>query len=132
MQLASMNLVFKKISLPSYDSLLTFLQTEKSTQQGKLLFAVLSPKNEIYSSQRSALFLLSEEDGAQTMAAIARQCRQFAQEEVEEEPARVYLATALLSRQQLEELLASTQLSGDALLLRDKLQAQYQSCFKNL
>lgn len=124
MQLASMNLVFKKISLPSYDSLLTFLQTEKSTQQGKLLFAVLSPKNEIYSSQRSALFLLSEEDGAQTMAAIARQCRQFAQEEVEEEPARVYLATALLSRQQLEELLASTQLSGDALLLRDKLQAQ--------
>jgi F0F1-type ATP synthase delta subunit len=123
-QPTSMNLVFKKFSLPSYDSVPNFLQEEYELQQGQVLVAVLSPKNEIYSSQRSALFLLSEADRESSTAKIARQCQQFAQEAVAEEPARVYLAAALLSTQQLEELLNSTELGGDALVLRDKLQSQ--------
>lgn len=119
-----MNLILNKISLPCYDSLLTYLQGKSENLQGSVLVALISPKNEIYSSSRSALFLLFEDDRERTLAEIACQCQQFDLEEVEREPLRVYLATAILPRQQLEELLNSPELSGDALILREKFKAE--------
>ncbi len=120
---------FKQISFPvSYEGVVEYLRKEAATLRSGSLVAILSPKNEIHTSERSRCFILFP-PGAYTLAIeetltkIARTCEQFSQETRSRQPEHIYLAVAKLSKEELISLMVEnvSLFSGDAQILCRKL-----------
>ncbi len=107
-----------------------YLRQEMAILSKGVLIAILSPKNEICSSERSRCFILFPRGASaisleDTLTKIARTCEQFSQETRFRQPEEVYLAIAKLSKEELITLIVEnvSLFSGDAKTLCRKLKS---------
>ncbi len=120
---------FKQISFPvSYEGVVAYLRQETAILTSGVLIAILSPKNEVHSSERSRCFILfppAESAFAleDALTKIARTCEQLSIETRSRQPEHIYLAVAKLSREELISLTVEnvSLFSGDAKILCRKL-----------
>ncbi len=122
---------FKQISFPtSYEGVVEYLRQETAVLSKGVLIAILSPKNEIRSSERSRCFILFPPGASafgleDTLIKIARTCEQFSHETRFRQPEEVYLSIARLSKEELITLIVEnvSLFSGDAKILCRKLKS---------